>query len=61
MEDVTRRNVTNGSTTGNGIFYVVPADSYIMQQQKNCWRQCFLLDLSRGYITRTNRLTVVKD
>jgi hypothetical protein len=32
MEYVTPRNVTNGSTAGNGVFYEVRADSDFMQQ-----------------------------
>jgi hypothetical protein len=32
MEYVTPRNVTNGSTAGNGVFYTVRADSYVTQQ-----------------------------
>jgi hypothetical protein len=35
MEYVTPRNVTNGITADNGVFYAVHTDSDIMQQQKN--------------------------
>jgi hypothetical protein len=32
MEYVTRRNVTNGSVSANGVFYAVRADIYVTQQ-----------------------------
>jgi hypothetical protein len=53
----TSPNITNGGTAGNGVFYVVRTDSYVMQQYKNCWKRYFLLGLSRGCITRTNGRT----
>jgi hypothetical protein len=43
MEYVTPRNVANASTAGNGVLLAVRADSYVMQQQKNWWKLCFLL------------------
>jgi hypothetical protein len=35
MEYVTPHNVTNGSTTGNGVFYAVRVDSDVIQQKRN--------------------------
>jgi hypothetical protein len=32
----------NGVTVGSAVSYMVCADSYIRQQQKNCWERCFL-------------------
>jgi hypothetical protein len=43
MEDVTPCNITNGSTAGNGVFYAVCTNSYVMQEQNYycscvfCW------------------------
>jgi hypothetical protein len=54
MQHVTPRNVTNGSTAGNGVYCTVRADSDFMQQQENCWKRLFLLGPSRCYVTRTN-------
>jgi hypothetical protein len=49
MKYVTLRNVTNGSTAGNGVL-CGSAPSDVMQQQQNCGK----LGPSQGYITRTN-------
>jgi hypothetical protein len=34
MEYVTPRNVTNGDTARNDVFYVVRFDNYVFQQQE---------------------------
>jgi hypothetical protein len=44
----------NGVNVGSGVFYEVHANSYVMQQQKNCWERCLLWGLCRCYITRTS-------
>jgi hypothetical protein len=56
MEYVTPRNVTNGSTAGNGVLCgsasLVPS-----WNNRNCGKRCFLLGPSRGHITRISRTT----
>jgi hypothetical protein len=42
MEHVTPRHVANGNTPGNGVFYAVLVDTYIMQQYTNCGKLGFL-------------------
>lgn len=42
MEHITLCNITNLSTTGNGVFYAVSVNSYIMQRWRNCGKQCSL-------------------
>jgi hypothetical protein len=32
----------NRIAVGSGVLCTVKADSYIMQQQTNCWKRCFL-------------------
>jgi hypothetical protein len=40
MEYVTPRNVSNGSTAGNSVFYAVCADIDVTQQYRDCWKRC---------------------
>jgi hypothetical protein len=42
MEHETPRQVTIGSTAGNGVFYAVRADSNVIQQLRNCGKRCSL-------------------
>jgi hypothetical protein len=54
MEHVTPRNITNGSTAGNGVYCAVRADSDFMHQQENCRKRLFLSGPSRRHMTRSN-------
>jgi hypothetical protein len=41
------------ATVESSVFYAVHANSYVMQQQKNCWERFFLWGPCQGYVMRT--------